>query len=104
MSELPTVAAVYDRRLYDSSRQRPGFGRRIKPAVIDQTCPNCGRGGAGNIDGLQCGFESPLLLKEGKARSAGVVLNEPRSAPTRERFAGVSGCFASLENYPTRFA
>ena len=44
--------------------------------------------------------EFPLLLKEGKARSAGVVLQEPRSAPIKERFAGVSGGFASLENHP----
>ena len=40
------------------------------------------------------------LLKEGKARSAGVVLKEPRSAPTKERFARVSGGSASLGNHP----
>src|SRR5262249_38044270 len=47
-----------------------------------------------------CGLESPLLLKEGKARSAGVVLKKPRSAPTKERYASISGGFASLENHP----
>ena len=47
-----------------------------------------------------CGFESPLLLKEGKARSAGVVLKESRSAPAKKRFARISGGFASLENHP----
>ena len=44
------------------------------------------------------------LLKEGKARSAGVVLKESRSAPIKERFAGISGSFASLRTTPTRFA
>ena len=39
-------------------------------------------------------------MKEGKARSAGVVLKEPRSAPIKERSAGVSGGFALLENHP----
>src|SRR5215471_17028487 len=43
---------------------------------------------------------SPLLLKEGRARSAGVVLKEPRSAPIKVRFASISGGFASLENHP----
>jgi len=63
----------------------------------------------GNTDGVWsrtfylkdgCGLESPLLLKEGKARSAGVVLKEPRSAPINERFASISCSFASLENHP----
>jgi hypothetical protein len=36
-----------------------------------------------------CGLESPLLLKEGQARSAGVVLKKPRSAPAKERFASL---------------
>src|SRR5215813_12651601 len=45
-------------------------------------------------------LKSPLLLKEGKARSAGVVLKEPRSAPIKERYAGISCSFASLENHP----
>src|SRR5262249_41971890 len=46
------------------------------------------------------GLESPLLLKEGEGPNAGVVVNEPRSAPTKERFAGISCGFASLENHP----
>ena len=37
------------------------------------------------------GLEFPLLLKEGKARSAGWVPKEPRSAPNKERFASISG-------------
>src|SRR5262249_25708759 len=46
----------------------------------------------------------PLLLKEGKARSAGVVLKEPRSAPIKECCAGNRCSFASLQDHPTRFA